>query len=85
MDLQVYADQQLREHFTSAFETNSQVFSQFWPGNPKKTRQRLETLLIQLGFTKENATAHLNGDYLDLVAEYSARDARERFLDVADT
>lgn len=79
MDMREYADSRLREHLTSTFDSNPQVFSQFWPGNIPKSEHRIRSLLLQLGFTDNKPAAPLSGDYLADIARLSAKEARKRF------
>lgn len=79
MDVNQYANSILQEHFTSSFETNRQVFSQFWPGNAPKSEKRLQVLLLQLGFTSDQPDVVLREDFLSSLAQLSAKEARQRY------
>lgn len=79
MDVQQYAESTLRSHLSSIFVRNAQVYSQYWPGDPAKSRQRLTNLLAQLGFTRGPAHSQLTPEYLESISLLTARAARERF------
>lgn len=79
MDVDQYAESIVCEHFSAAFTSNRQVFSQFWPGDSAKTHQRLTKLLAQRGFTQGEPAARLSSDFLDTISCMTAREARSRF------
>lgn len=76
MNVEQYAETALCKHFSAAFTSNRQVFSQFWPGDPAKTQQRLTNLLTQLGFTRGEPLARLSSDFLDEISRLAAHEAR---------
>lgn len=80
MNVEQYAETTLRQYLTDAFTSNRQVFSQFWPGEPAKSHQRLTNLLTQLGFTRGEPLELLSSDFLTQLSELAAREARERYL-----
>lgn len=80
MVIEQYAESALCQHFSDAVKTNPQVFSQFWPGNPAKTYQRITQLLTQLGFTSSEPRAILSSNFLDEASRFTASEARARFI-----
>ncbi|MET4622191.1 hypothetical protein ABIE18_003660 [Arthrobacter sp. 2762] len=79
MDIDKYAESTLSAYFSHVFSKNTQVFSQFWPGNPSKSHQRLAKLLTQCGFSEAPGISQLSSDYLGALANLTARNARSRF------
>ncbi|WP_144802354.1 hypothetical protein [Kocuria rhizophila] len=79
MDVNQYANSVLQNHLTSTFESNHQVFAQFWPGNASKSEKRLRGLLLQLGFTSDRPDVTLREDFLSSLGQLSANEARQRY------
>lgn len=79
MNIEQYAEFTLCKYFSAAFASNRQVFSQFWPGDPAKTHQRLTNLLTQLGFTLGEPFSRLSFDFLHAISRLTAHEARTRY------